>query len=271
MQSANLKNAYLRCSCETYEQLEALVKTPSVELIYVDAAFFDADSFRETVAAIHRGKGGIGKKAVLRFPHVFRTDGRKYFDGIKEKISAAGFDGFLLRSIEEVLWLKGSGIEGPVILDHTVYNFNSYTDDEIRLLTGLEDFESAYSPELNSREIKAQGEKRELVVYGRAPLMVSAQCIRRTSLRCDKRESVMYLKDRTGAMMPVKNVCRFCYNEILNAVPTCIFDLEDEITKIAPSSVRYEFTTENADEVSGILGGKMPGNFTRGHFHRGVE
>ena len=111
---------------------------------------------------------------------------------------------------------------------------------------------------------------KELVVYGRVPMMVTAQCIRRTSLRCDKRMCTMKLKDRTGAFLPVKNNCTFCYNTIYNSVPTVLYDWTDEIFKIGPASVRYEFTVETGEELKNVIRGMVPKSFTRGHFRKGV-
>lgn len=123
--------------------------------------------------------------------------------------------------------------------------------------------------------VPAEGcRKNELVVYGRIPMMVSAQCIRRTIKGCDRHMCLMKLEDRTGAFLPVKNNCTFCYNTILNARPLVLYDLEKELAGLGVQSLRYEFTTENAREVKEIMAGKRifhENEFTRGHFRRGVE
>ena len=42
--------------------------------------------------------------------------------------------------------------------------------------------------ELNASELKSVcGKGSELIVYGRAPLMVSKQCVRKTYGKCDKK------------------------------------------------------------------------------------
>jgi len=80
------------------------------------------------------------------------------------------------------------------------------------------------------------------------------------------------LKDRKDAEMPVKNCCRFCYNLIYNAVPTMLYDMPEVTERIKPDAIRYDFTTENAGEVTDILKGipLKAGSFTRGHLKRGV-
>lgn len=264
-----------RVSVESEEQFHTVCELPGIDGIYVDAGLFPASSYEDLVKEAHRGKGGIGKKIFLRLPHVWRDRAEDFFRENLSLILGAGFDGYLCRNMEGLLWLKDEVPEpGEITLDHTIYVFNSITDAEIGLLSGVSDYRKTYSLELNRQEIASLengSHPAELVVYGRAPLMVSAQCIRRTSLRCDRRESVLYLKDRTGAVSPVKNTCRFCYNTIYNAVPTVLFDLEDELGRIRADAYRYEFTTETACEIKKILSGEVPKNYTRGHFHRGVE
>lgn len=272
-----LDGASVRVSVETKEQLEAVIGTPGIDLIYLDAGFFAAEDFGDLVKKIQKGCGGIRKLAGLRLPKVFRTEAEAFFRERKEEIRNAGFDAFLVPSLEGALWLTEEGFTESgenIILDHSVYTMNAVTDGEIRRLTGFSEIHGTYSLEMSFPEIrdlgKAEDAVRELVIYGRVPMMISAQCIRRTALRCDKRMCTMSLRDRTGAFLPVKNNCPFCYNTIYNAVPTVIFDEKDEIEKINPSAVRYEFTVEKEKEVKNILSGIMPKNFTRGHFHKGV-
>lgn len=112
---------------------------------------------------------------------------------------------------------------------------------------------------------------RELVVYGRAPMMVSAQCVKKTTGVCDHGNDTVFLRDRKGAELPVKCCCRFCFNTIYNAVPTVLFDMDKELGEISPDSIRYEFMVEDHDEVLRILDGNYDRKaFTRGHLKRGV-
>lgn len=273
----NLKNAYLRVSVETNEQLSCCCRVPKVDLIYIDAGYFPPESWKEAVRAIHKGVGGIGKMAGIRLPHIFRTEADEFLGKNKELLLDAGFDCYLIRNAESALWLREESeelSEDSVIFDHTMYSFNSATDEQLSVLTGFESFTGTYSLELSDKEIRSVTRipeiKKELVVYGRAPMMVTAQCVRRTSLRCDRRMCVMKLKDRTGAFMPVKNCCTFCYNTIYNSVPTCINDLTDDIMEISPDFIRYEFTVEREQDIKNVFLGKNPLNFTRGHFRKSV-
>ena len=58
----------------------------------------------------------------------------------------------------------------------------------------------AEQPELARRGM----EDSELMVYGRLPMMVSAQCLTKTVKGCTGKPGWMYLKDRKGKRFPVK-------------------------------------------------------------------
>ena len=87
---------------------------------------------------------------------------------------------------------------------------------------------------------------------------------------------------------PVKNYCLFCYNVIFNALPLSLHGEGESVNRLGLSRIRLHFTTEDAPEtkervslvLSGILGGTKgspqkasdsAGEYTRGHYRRGVE
>ncbi len=111
----------------------------------------------------------------------------------------------------------------------------------------------------------------ELPVYGRFPMMVSANCVLKSCGRCGHGNDTAFLIDRMGKRMPVKTYCRYCYNQIYNADPYCVYDLPEEIKGLSPDSVRYDFSSETKEEARRILSGCLPETFTRGHFRHGVE
>ncbi|MDO4439151.1 MAG: hypothetical protein Q4B86_06890 [Eubacteriales bacterium] len=270
-----LEKAYLRAVVENREQFNACLKADKVELIYIDSEMVQACEYKDLVRLCHNKS----KRTGLRMPHIWRTEAEKYFTRFREEIKAAGFDAFLFRNFEGEVFFEINDLigEAEVVLDNTVYAFNHSSEEFISELLGNKKYILTLSEELNKNELTRLSSKlkseTELKVYGHASMMVSAQCIRKTVLKCDKCPSTMYLKDRKGAMLPVKNHCLWCYNNILNSVPTVIYDLEKDIDKISPDYIRYDFTIESESEVSMILdnAGYMPKDFTRGHFKRGVE
>ena len=69
-----------------------------------------------------------------------------------------------------------------------------------------------------------------MIVYGRLPLMHSAQCVRKNTFGCNGQEERLVLKDRYDKEFPVVCYCRpwkmgntkaaeSCYNIIYNSLP----------------------------------------------------
>ena len=56
--------------------------------------------------------------------------------------------------------------------------------------------------------------RMEVSVYGRIPLMRSANCLKKTRHACDHRQEILYLSDRKGRQLPVVTHCDRCYNTI---------------------------------------------------------
>jgi putative protease len=93
----------------------------------------------------------------------------------------------------------------------------------------------------------------------------------------------MYMKDRTGKDLPVKNHCRFCYNTIYNPSPLSLLGQEKLVERLSPSVLRLQFTIERPEQIREIIrayadhflyGQDTPAtyrDFTRGHMKRGVE
>ena len=72
----------------------------------------------------------------------------------------------------------------------------------------------------------------ELMIYGHLPMMVSANCIQRTSARCDYGNRILQLRDRMGKDMPVRCYCTYCYNQIFKCL-----HLWSHITVMLPSAL----------------------------------
>ena len=140
------------------------------------------------------------------------------------------------------------------------------------------------SPELNKAEIKnMEHEKSELMIYGRIPLMQTANCVLNTTGNCRKTEGFTYVSDRLGVRFPIITHCseKVCYNTIYNSVPLSLHKHLKEILNIGLSGLQIRFTNENKDDVkavyhifemgkSGVLPENVPYDYTNGHFIKGV-
>ncbi|MCM1100434.1 MAG: U32 family peptidase [Clostridium sp.] len=118
----------------------------------------------------------------------------------------------------------------------------------------------------------------EKVVYGRIPLMVTANCIFKTAGHCDRAgEDIGYLMDRYGKKFPVLKNCRHCMNIVYNSLP---LSLHGELSKWRDMvDFRLDLTVEDGPETARILQyfisgarGELPyEEYTTGHEKRGAE
>lgn len=253
---------------------------------FLDGIIFELMSFNIEAASCARARG---KKVFLRLPDVVR----EWTTGvIKEKLSEivlnVDIDGIYVGGIDALMLAKA--VIGdrciPVIGDSGLWVFNEYAQDFV-----LEHMDAyTASAENNEKELKHFSNKaaRELVTYGYAPVMYSANCVHNTITRsCDKSNtasgSYHMLYDDAGRGFRTIMVHDLCYNIIYNCVPT-------EIIKRVPSLIkenefktyRLEFSFETNAQMKQVLDRyqeMLLGNeynmdenmFTNGHFKRGVE
>lgn len=142
--------------------------------------------------------------------------------------------------------------------------------------------------ELKAEEIKHLNlNNAEMFVYGKYPLMNTANCILNTASECRKYKKCddnKYIKDRYGKDIWVKTHCnmKICYNTLYNCVPTSLHNCFDKIKMLNASRFQIRFTDENEGTVKEVVGiyDKLMSNvdnitvsyeYTNGHYFRGVE
>lgn len=260
----------LRVYVETEEQLQACLCSEQVGRVYVDSILVWKEK---------KIKKETEKELYLAMPHIFRDKTRELFARNLQILE--DFDGFLVRNLETIQFLRDFGVHKPVILDYNMYQFNSqsmafWREQHVQGMT--------VPVELNDREMERLDlSDMELIVYGRMPMMVSAQCIQNTVYGCTHKEKLHVLKDRYQKEFPVKNTCVYCYNITYNSVPNVLLEEEKRIRTLSPAGVRLHFTVEDRAGTEKILNlyhkvfccgqsVKMPDiEYTKGHFKRGIK
>lgn len=282
------EQAVLHVSLEELEGLETVLSFRQAAVISIDAAGFPAESWKQTVLSCHER----GKKCLLLLPHIYRAEAKRYFDAHLRELSEAGFDGAVIRAWEEAELIarwRREGVFFPkiTVFDHGLYSFNSLSEEWMEQMLPGETIRFTAPLELNSRELEEKGIRgEELMVYGNIPMMVTAQCLKKTLEGCTGRPELLWMRDRKGKEFPVKNHCRFCYNTIYNSSPLSLLADRSLIERLGPSVLRLSFTTEQPERIREVLkafseefisgtekGGapELSGEFTRGHFKRGAE
>lgn len=283
-------------------QLAQAVGESGIVEVQIESDGIKPPAWKEAAEHCHQA----GKRCVLALPAVCRTEAIAFFQRWKQELCQAGFDGFLVRSLEEPDLLKELYAEmaqaprPPVYADHSLYVFNHLAGESL-IRMGFERL--TYPLELNAREMgelteaftraeAVRGARMpgfELVAYGYLPVMTTAQCVRRTVSGCDSKPGFLALKDRTGRELPVYNHCAFCYNTIYNPLPLSLLGMEKPVFRLRPAALRLQFLHETPREMSEIIGAYRDAfwrqsssarkeqsdtflkNYTRGHMKRGVE
>ncbi len=271
----------LYISVETREQLSETLKWKDVAGIYVDCSMTAGNSLFAGAEKLLREVHNGGKECYLSLPYIVRGDTLEKEKNTLRELADAGIDGFLVRNLESWALLKKLGLERKAVLDYVLYSFNNRAES----FWELEGVKRQTLPlELNERELQRRyNGGSEMIIYGRYPMMISAQCLKKTAGKCSGRDSRAELADRYGQRFPVKCYCSFCYNVIYNSIPTGLLKESQSVKNLGPESLRMVFTTENAKETGEMIAlfagvylhhQKNPQNvpeFTKGHFKRGVE
>lgn len=272
----------VRVLIEDAEQLPAVLKADFVDTVYLDCMLYTRENLiRKLSEDIDRVQAS-GKKAFYVFPFIFRQQTSLFYEKIMPELKKLPLDGIMVRSLDEIAFIKEWGNENWQMVSAS--NLYTYSNEAAEYFYHLGMMQDTIPVELNRKEIlRRENSRSEMIIYGRLPLMITAQCIHKNTLGCMHQPDVLTLKDRYSVHFPVKNFCSECYNVIYNSLPVCLFKEDVTVKKIAPAAVRLSFTTETEEETEQILTiygdiyknggilGQLPMECTNGHFKRGVE
>lgn len=256
------------------DQLYPALSGDKVDTVIVDStAFLTHDEVKTELGNDLDIIRASGKKAGFALPYVLRSASSGAYEGMWSEMIEAQPDILLARNYDSLGFLEHMGFpKDRVRLDSMLYTFS---DQAVETFTKMGYSHFTVPLELNKKELSHRSLRTsEMIVYGRSVLMITANCVHKTLDGCDKQYVKKDLSDRYRKNFQIINVCSDCYNLVLNPDILDITD-EQEINMIAPESIRYHFTTEDAARVSEVLrkspsGGKND-TYTRGHFNRGVE
>lgn len=280
----------VHCLVTTEEQLQAVAVWGGCSRIYIESDLFlrEADKIRRELESFCYGNGKESRTACyLALPYILRKRDEPYLRKLEKELAKTAdlFRGFLVRSPESLSYadtlLKGwyrCFSAYSIVADAGLYCYNA---EAVRFLSAY-GREITLPYELNAGEAahlvkaaKKLGVDASLIVYSRIPMMVTANCLRKTAGRCSagqKGEGWIFLKDRMKAAFPVEINCDHCYNVIYNSVPYSLHGAKKERDQIRAGAYRYDFVTESGAECVRILEGKVPfTKYTTGHLKRGVD
>jgi len=250
---------------ETKDQLLAVQKNQKIGQIYTPASLLEYQ--------------GNDSRIYPALPYVLREQDESDLHKLYQTVISPS-RGVLIRSIDELGWLRSLSYTGTIICDANLYCMNHYAQDFLKNLGVLR---TTTSVELNKKELKNLDQSTsEIMVYGKLPLMITANCPGAFKDGCDKHRKSIILEDRKGIKFTVKKYCEYCYNIIYNSVPIVLLAEEKEISALKPAAISLSFTTEDQYETKeiieaycGVYIDKKAAtinmkNYTKGHYNRGV-
>lgn len=256
------------CSCMTRAQLDTLISYECFDIFYLDFDMYDRNTLIQQFADDVKCLTKRNKKVYLMLPTIFRADSSDYFVSIAKELDKVSFEGFVVKNYEELYLTENLFTGKKVILDHNMYTFNDVSKSAF--------FEHGVSGdtvplELNSREIMHRNNiGSQMIVYGYYPLMTTANCVHKNTKGCDKKQKLIYLKDRYNKSFAVCNNCKECYNTIYNSLPTMLTKNISKLKEAGIRSFRYSFTIETPKQIKAVMDDKVA-EYTNGHYKRGVE
>lgn len=266
--AVNAKDYTAICSCMTRTQLDTIISYDCFDVFYLDFDMYDRNTLIQQFADDVKCLTKRNKKVYLMLPTIFRADSSDYFVSIAKELDKVSFEGFVVKNYEELYLTENLFTGKKVILDHNMYTFNDVSRSVF--------FEHGVSGdtvplELNSKEIMHRNNiGSQMIVYGYYPLMTTANCVHKNTKGCDKKQKLIYLKDRYNKSFAVCNNCKECYNTIYNSLPTMLTKNISKLKEAGIRSFRYSFTIETPKQIKAVMDDKVA-EYTNGHYKRGVE
>ena len=270
-------------SVRALQQIKELVtfqaEAPDIALrrVYVDGDLL-IRSRKEVLQFCRHLKNNCSCQILIALPYVLRMGDEMYLAELTEQTKAGSldglFDGFLIRSFDGIGFFMDGKKHGILRGDACLYTWNRQA--VLQLSELLDGFCIPY--ELNASEqacLLKQHFPWEKIVYARIPMMVTANCVLKTTEGCVRgNDGCIQLIDRYNKCFPVLRNCMHCTNIIYNSVP---FSLHSEVLSLRSiCDLRLDFTIETADETRAVLNTflrsrEFTEQYTTGHERRGVE
>ncbi|MDD7403368.1 MAG: U32 family peptidase [Butyribacter sp.] len=265
----------ITASVMNQEQLTAVLSQKHISGVYVQTEQFSDAQIKDAFLQIKEKQ----KKAYLVFPVIFRAKVWERFAKIwqqEDSFLRCAWDGYLAKNMESLTFLFDIVKAEPetIRLDHNMYVMNR----EAYRFWQEKGIEKVTLPlEVTKEEAEQLSflKQAEMQVYGKIPLMVSAQCVCANTQGCvinhpQKQCRKITMKDAKGRTFVAVNYCKYCYNVIYQEEALAIQSMAEKDNAFCDVAFRYFFTTESGSEVTDILQGKITGRTQSGHWEQGV-
>jgi len=220
-------------------------KLKEVHRIYIPLKYFLDQKYSFTINTLSKISN-----IYIYMPTIIKD---RYFDKIKNSVNRVineyNISGFLVSEISSFGFLKKFNID--IVAN---YNFNVYNFFTANKLKSLGFSAITLSPELNKYELERINiEEKEVIVYGKIPLMTTSYCLLGRTNRCYNdckhlclKDKEFYLKDRYNFKFRIIPDNLQTLNIIYNSRNISIQDVN-------AFYYRYDILDENIEEINELL------------------
>ncbi len=215
-------------------------------------------------------------KCYFELPHVIASS-----DRLEQYLPKDAFGGIYIRNIDGLAIVADTELPDSceLLVDASLYCYNQPAFSFVKsMLKNANPVSFLLPRELSLDELQeVNDEPICMTVYEYQPVMVTANCIKRTVSGCDKTESIKKIRDDMGNVFFAKSFCNRCYNVLYNGIPFSILDKyrEASFQKLHKHGYAIRFTIETEEEAARILSMYCDAQAenikkTSGHLYRGV-
>lgn len=208
----------------------------------------------------------------IELPHVIHSDYALHLQETQIR-------GIYIRNIDELAILNDLELPSGcrILCDAGLYCYNRLAHAFIKgLLSSRVAFITPRELKLDELATLAK-EPLCLMLYEYQPVMISANCVKKSKQHCTKKDGLLSITDERGNTFYARTYCKYCYNVIYNKVPYSILDKykEPDFSDLHSAGYMMRFTIETEDQTVQILR-ILTGEDSRlkektgGHLYRGV-
>ena len=264
----------------------AFVKTIDQFKFVLNKSFYDSVVISKDIVNNHESKELIkdsNKPLYLELPPVLRSLNQSEFEDLIEYASGnEKIKGVYANQYDAYELLKEKSFKKEICSNANIYSYNNMSAS-----INLKIFDEITAPlELNLYDIPEINNGFGFMMYGRAPLMHTANCVLKTTGKCRKgspdKENFVTIKDRLGVDFKVYTQCddSLCFNTIYNSKPTSLHKYFKRLEDRKVKSYIFSFTDENSNEIEKItefftnifngINNEPPYDFTAYHIKNGI-
>lgn len=257
---------YIVITVYNLSMLEQIMQIYEPDAINFPMDFWTADELKEARMRLDRAE--CKSKKYLSLPRMIRQKNylqNKKYSRVEELLQP--WDGYYVYQINEAELLYRMAREGQISVDRSIvfaaslYSWNHCAVDELLHL-----YQNTFShivfespAEYSWQESQRWRETltaipdayKEILIYGRYPVMLSAQCIKKNTRKCNHLQEDFTIMDHKGRILPVTSQCGACYNIIWSEKPRDY--TEDFQENPMHSRIRFDFYHCEPREIERIL------------------